>query len=120
MDDQGFDNIARRLGGLRTRRDALKTAGCGTAAAVFAALGLEKSALAQQVGIENHCLVRGERCDSKLECCGARRRSKEIVCKASNVDGADRCCGQAKASCLDDDDCCLAYTCNTNFRCVRI
>ena len=84
MDDQGFDNIARRLGGLRSRRSALKTAGCGTAAAVFAALGLEKSALAQ-VTIQNHCLVRGSACQRARECCGWWRKSREILCRTSTA-----------------------------------
>jgi hypothetical protein len=41
MDEQRFDNIARRSGRIRSRRDALKTAGFGTVAAAFAAFGLE-------------------------------------------------------------------------------
>jgi hypothetical protein len=118
MDDKGFDNIARRLGGLQSRRSALKTAGCGTAAAIFAALGLENSALAQ-IGIQNHCLVRGRECFRARDCCGWRRRTKEIVCRASNAGPGDRCCGQARASCEDDTDCCALYTCNTSFRCVE-
>src|SRR5215212_3561652 len=72
MDDKSFDNIARRLGGLRSRRAALKTAGGAAAAAIFTALGLQNSALAQgiQVTIEANCLVRGETCQKKKDCCG--------------------------------------------------
>jgi hypothetical protein len=117
MDDQGFDNLARRLGGLRSRRSALKSAGCGTVAAVFAALGLEQSALAQAT-IENHCVVRREPCVRKLDCCGARRRSKEIVCDLSNAGSGIRCCGRNRASCFDDTDCCATFACNTAQRCA--
>src|SRR5829696_5498491 len=70
MDDKTFDNIARRLGGLRSRRAALKTAGSAAAFAVFTALGRETPALADDgVGIENHCLVRGAICQKKKDCC---------------------------------------------------
>src|SRR5215208_5092664 len=106
MDEQKFDNIARRLSVLRTRRGALKTASCGAAAAIFSALGLEKSALGQ-VTIENHCVVRRGSCRRKLDCCGAKRNSKEIACGLSNFDTGDRCCGRRSASCVDADDCCL-------------
>jgi hypothetical protein len=113
MDEQRFDNIARRLGGLRTRRAALKTAGCGTAAAVFAVLGLENSALAQ-VTTEDHCTVRTLACNRNKECCGySRKRRREIVCKPSNAGPGDRCCGQRRASCRDDADCCLTFRCST-------
>jgi hypothetical protein len=119
MDEQRFDNIARRLGGLRSRRDALKTVGCG-AAAVFTALGLENSALAQEVGAENHCQVRGGPCLKKKECCGARRKSNEIVCKTSTAGPGTRCCGQKTAFCQDDTDCCQLFFCNSNFKCALI
>jgi len=117
MDDRGFDNIARRVGELRSRRAALKIAGYGTVAAVFAALGLENSALAEGVvGIENHCKTRRVTCEKPKECCGYRRKSKrEIVCKPiTGLPGGPRCCGQNKASCFDDDDCCQLYECNQN------
>src|SRR5215212_3656569 len=91
MDDTSFDNIARRLGGLRSRRAALKTAG-GAAAVVFTALGLETSARAQ-VSIENHCKVPGLSCNKKKQCCGAKKKSKEIVCDLSNAGTGPRCCG---------------------------
>jgi hypothetical protein len=116
MDDKTFDNIARRLGGLRSRREALKTAG-GVAAAVFTAVGLENSALAEEVvGIENHCKARRVTCEKPKECCGYRRkRKREIVCKPiTGLGGGDRCCGQNKASCFADDDCCQLYECNQN------
>jgi hypothetical protein len=111
MDDKGFDNIARRLGGLQSRRSALKTAGCGAAAAVFAALGLENSTLAQ-VTSQNHCLVRGRQCTRARECCGWRRGSKEIVCKPISGMSGNRCCGQGRATCNDNSDCCQLYQCN--------
>jgi hypothetical protein len=120
MDGQRFDNIARRLGGPLSRRFALKVAGGGAAAAVFAALGLESSVLAGQVGTENHCLVRGERCTKKKQCCGARRKSKEIVCKISPAGEGTRCCGQKNASCLDDNDCCDLYFCNQELKCKHV
>src|SRR5215213_4777724 len=123
MDDRGFDNIARRVGDLRSRRAALKIAGCGTVAAVFAALGLENSALAQdiQVGIEANCLVRGERCEKKKQCCGGKKNSKEIVCKTSAAAGTGlRCCGQAKANCLNNSHCCDLYFCNAQNRCTHV
>ena len=121
MDEQRFDNIARRVGGLRTRRDALKTAGCGTAAAIFAALGLEKSALAQQVGIQDHCKTLQVQCDKARECCGFRKGSTEIRCKNITGLSGERCCGQARASCNEDQDCCEDFECNLNtFRCRRI
>jgi len=120
MDDKSFDNIARRLGGLRSRRAALKTAGGAAAAAVFTAIGLENSALAQEVGIENHCLVPGAICQKKKDCCGAKRKSKEIICNLSNAGSGNRCCGQRRASCLDNDDCCLNYFCNIQNECSLI
>jgi hypothetical protein len=121
MDEQRFDNIARRLGGIRSRRDALRTAGFGTVAAVFTALGLKNSALAQDVGIENHCITLGLRCENKKDCCGfSRKRRREIVCKLSNAGSGDRCCGQEKASCVDNFDCCLNYFCNINNECGLI
>ena len=119
MDEKSFDNIARRMGGLRSRRSALRTAGCGAAAAVFTALGLEKSALAQ-VTIENHCLVRRAICQRNKDCCGFRRRSREIVCDLSNAGSGDRCCGRRSASCLADNDCCLNYFCNIQNECSLI
>ena len=120
MDEKGFDNIARRIGGLRTRRDALKTAGCGAAVAVFAALGLENSALARRVGTENHCRALGTPCTRARQCCGWRYKSPEIRCKDSNAGSGNRCCGQTSASCLDDTDCCLNYFCNAQEECVHI
>ena len=120
MDDITFDNIARRLGGLRSRRAALKTAGGAAAAAVFTAIGLENSALAQEVGIENHCLVRGATCQKKKDCCGAKGNSKEIVCKTITGLQDNRCCGQQKASCLTDEHCCALYTCNTQGKCQHV
>jgi hypothetical protein len=119
MDDQRFDNIARRLGGLRSRRSALKIAGSGAAATLFAALGLETSARARGISTENHCLVRGQRCESKGQCCGAVRRSKEIVCSTIAGMSGDRCCGKTTASCVDDDDCCELYFCNNQEECVH-
>jgi hypothetical protein len=118
MDDKSFDNIARRLGGLRSRRAALKTAG-GAAAVVFTALGLETSALAQ-VSIENHCKVPGLSCNKKKQCCGAKKKSKEIVCDLSNAGTGRRCCGRNRASCRDDNDCCLNYFCNIANECSLI
>jgi hypothetical protein len=116
MDDRGFDNIARRLGGLRSRRSALKTAGCGTAAAIFAAFGLENSALAQ-ITVERDCLVRGAQCQSARQCCGWKRNSKEIRCKTSTAGDGTRCCGQKGASCLNDTHCCSLFFCNSAQRC---
>jgi hypothetical protein len=118
MDDQKFDNIARRLGQLRSRRDALKIASCGTVA-VFAALGLENSALAQ-VTIENHCKAIGTSCTKKKQCCGARRSSKEIVCSSIAGRTGKFCCGQATASCEFDTQCCSLFRCNNEGECVRI
>jgi hypothetical protein len=117
MDEQRFDNIARRLGRIRSRRDALKTAGLGTVAAAFTAFGLEKSALAQVVTIENHCRVRGAPCpdNNKKKCCGyTKKHKKEIVCGPSTEGPGPRCCGQKNASCVDDTDCCLTYRCSVN------
>jgi hypothetical protein len=120
MDEKGFDNIARRVGGLRTRRDALKAAGCGTAAAIFAALGLENSALAQ-VTVQNHCRALGTPCTKASQCCGFRRRSTEIRCKPITGRSGTRCCGQARASCDTTDDCCELYECNQSIlECQRI
>jgi hypothetical protein len=116
MDELRFDNIARRLGGLRSRRGALKTAGCG-AAALFTAFRLEKSAFSQ-VTIENHCIARELSCEEKKKCCSfSRKRRKEIVCKLSNAGTGNRCCGQDRASCFDHDDCCLNYECNIGNEC---
>jgi hypothetical protein len=120
MDEQRFDNIARRLGGLRTRRAALRTAGFGTAAAFFTALGLEKSTLAQEVGVEDHCLVRRAICQKKKDCCGARRKSQEIVCDDSNAGAGKRCCGKNTASCTDDTDCCALFFCNGQLKCAHV
>jgi hypothetical protein len=122
MDDQGFDNIARRLAAPRSRRGTLKTAGFGAVVAVLTALGLEKTALAQVVTIENHCLVRGFPCQDKKKCCGFSKKHKnEIVCKGSNAGEGPRCCGQKTASCLDDSDCCLTFRCSaTEFECVPV
>jgi hypothetical protein len=118
MDEKWFDNIARRVGGLRSRRDALKAAG-GVAAAAFAALGLENSALAQ-VSTQDHCQVRGGTCITKRECCGWRRRSREIVCRPITGLSGDRCCGTDTARCTDDLDCCELFECNlTTLRCQR-
>jgi hypothetical protein len=116
MDDKTFDNVARRLGGLRSRRAALKTAGGAVAAAVFTALGRENSALAEDgVSIENHCKARRVTCEKPKECCGYRRKRKhEIVCKPIPGLSGTRCCGQNKASCFADDDCCQLYECNQN------
>ena len=119
MDDRGFDNIARRLGTLRSRRSALKTAGCGTVAAVFAALGLDNSALAQ-VTTQDHCKTLQRPCDRARECCGFRKGSSEIRCKTITGLSGERCCGQAKASCNEDRDCCQDFECNmTTLRCQR-
>ena len=121
MDEQKFDNIARRLGRIRSRRDALKTAGFGTVAAIFTAFGLEQSALAQVVTIENHCLDRGVACDNKKQCCGfSKKRRKEIVCDLSNAGPGNRCCGKTRASCFSDDDCCALYFCNIGQECALI
>ena len=117
MDDRGFDNFARRLGGLGSRRSALKIAGCGAAAAVFAAFGLETSTLAQ-VTAQNHCKALGVGCTRARQCCGWRRKSKEIRCTASNAGTGQRCCGTTRASCLDDTDCCLNYFCNSLQECA--
>ncbi len=115
MDDRSFDNIARRLAAPRSRRGALKTAGHSTVAAVFTALGLENSALAREVGTENHCIVRRGSCDQKKKCCGySNNRKREIVCKPIPGFSGTRCCGQNKASCFDDTDCCQLYECNQN------
>jgi hypothetical protein len=117
MDEQRFDNVARRLGGLRSRRDALKTAGCG-AVAVLAAFGLENSALAQQLSVADTCLAPGVPCQKSRQCCGFRRQSKKIRCKLSNAGTGNRCCGQRGASCFDDNDCCLNNFCNLENKCV--
>jgi hypothetical protein len=112
MDDRRFDNIARRVGGLRSRRSALKIAGSGTAAAVFAALGLENSARAGDLGVANHCVAQGANCSRKKDCCGARKRSKEIVCDIITGQEGRRCCGRRGASCGDDAQCCETFECN--------
>jgi hypothetical protein len=54
MDDRRFDNIARRLGRIPSRRDALRSGSLGTVAAIFTAFRLEKSGLAPVTG-ENQC-----------------------------------------------------------------
>jgi hypothetical protein len=121
MDEQRFDNIARSLAILRSRRGALKTAGFGTVAAVFSSLGPQKSALAD-FNTEHHCKEPGVPCGKKTECCGfTRKRPKETVCKPiTGLDGP-RCCGQARASCFEDQDCCQLYECNLNtFECQLI
>lgn len=122
MDDRGFDNIARRLGAIQSRRSAFKIAGSGAAGAVLAALGLESSALAGDLGATNHCLVRGSSCEKRKQCCGYRRKSRrEIVCKSSSAGPGLRCCGQSKASCVDTTDCCDLYECNqSTLKCQRI
>jgi hypothetical protein len=103
----------------RSRRGALRTAGLGTVAAVFTSFGLEKSALAQ-VTAENHCIVRRAICQKKKDCCGARRKSNEIVCSDSNFAAGNRCCGKSKASCIDDGDCCALFFCNAQLKCAHI
>ena len=82
MDDTSFDNIARRLGGLRSRRAALKTAGGATVAAVLTAIGLENSALAQEVGIETTAWFEGNMPEEE-RLLRRQAKSKEIICNTS-------------------------------------
>jgi hypothetical protein len=120
MDGQRFDNFARRLGELRSRRDALKAAG-SAAAAVFIGLGLEKSTLAQEFGTEDHCAAYGVGCTNRKQCCGYnRRRKREVVCGLSNAGPGNLCCGQTRASCFTDEDCCRNYFCSTAQECALI
>ena len=109
MDGQSFDTLVRRLGAARSRRQALVALG-GSA---LVALGLREPATAQIDALG--CRSRLQHCESVDQCCG-EESPRDIDCNRvsrkceKNIRGK-RCCGDKRAKCADDCDCCRGLRC---------
>jgi len=118
MDDKTFDSLLKLTATRSGRRRLLQA----TATAGIGGL-LSRDGAAAQV-VAEACQKRQSRCDRNRECeCKNGRDFENVTCdrlpgKCDRT--GDRCCGEAKATCDNDCDCCKGFKCNKDKKkCVK-
>ncbi len=80
MDDQHLDDMARRVAGCASRRDALRAVAAIIGVALLSAVGVSTTSAA--------CVREGEKCAANRDCCaGSACRDRRCRCKV----GLDPC-----------------------------
>ena len=126
MDGSRFDNLTQLIGGISTRRIAVRSALGGVAASAIAAVGLKATSgdtAAKKKRKKKKCkckpLNADAPCSSNKQCCtNETNRACAVAENASNSDTT--CCGALNGECggiNGDGDtvapfCCANYVCN--------
>ena len=115
VDDKMFDSLVKVTATSTGRRRLLQAAG----AAGIGSLLTRGMAGAEEV-VTEACQNRGSNCNRNRQC--KCKGESNVICDplSRGCKSGQRCCGEAKATCDRDCDCCKGYQCNRNQNeCIR-
>ena len=122
MDGDRFDGIARMLGGVVTRRRAVRGVAAAATLAVVGGAGMDPTEVGaarnRKKKKDKRCLRAGQRCSGAKQCCP---KETDRICDVPTGGGNSDtyCCGGRGAKCggANEDGDAVGLKCCANFRC---